>query len=69
MKTPDVTISFDASLNPVTQTFQIDLNVTYWDIQTDRVKVWNWDSRFLGNIVHNYLLSEFSSATEKPNLK
>ena len=39
MKIPTVTVGFDESLNPVMQTSQMDLNVTYWDTETDRVKV------------------------------
>ena len=39
MKTPAVTIDFDESLNPVMQTCEMDLNVIYWDMETDRVKV------------------------------
>lgn len=38
MKTPEVAIGFDESLNPVTQIFQIDLNVIYLNIETDWVK-------------------------------
>ena len=36
----------------------MDLSVTYWDTETDRVKVRYWDSRFLGQTAHSDLLSQ-----------
>ena len=65
MKTPAVTIGIDEGLNPAAQTCEMDLNVTYWDTETDKVKVLYWDSRFLGHTACSNILSQFSIATEK----
>ena len=45
MKTPKVIISFDESFDSVSKTFQIVLNVAYWNLEIEKVKVWYWDSK------------------------
>ena len=40
MKTPKVIISFDESFDSVSKTFQIVLNVAYWNLEIEKVKVW-----------------------------
>lgn len=39
MKTLEVIISFDERFDSVSKTFQIGLNVTYWNLEKEKVKV------------------------------
>ena len=42
------TMSYDESLNIVTQTSQMDLVVRFWNTTENQVSVRHWDSKFLG---------------------
>ena len=57
-----VVVGFDESLNKVTQTCQMDLNVRYWDPVDHRVKVRYYDSTFLGHSKNTDLLSHYNDA-------
>ncbi|XP_047140612.1 uncharacterized protein LOC124815840 [Hydra vulgaris] len=52
-------VSFDESLNDITQTCQMDLLVRYWD-GNDKVKVRYWTSAFLGHSAASDLLTHFN---------
>ena len=60
-----VVIGFDESLNKMTQTCQMDLNVRYWDPVENLVKVRYWDSKFLGHTANTDLLASFNESTLK----
>ena len=51
-----VVISFDESLNHITQSCQMDLLLRYWDNHDQQVKVRYWDSKFLGHTTNKDLL-------------
>ena len=51
-------VSFDESLNDITQTCQMDLLVWYWDVN-DKVKVIYWTSAFLVHSAASDLLTHF----------
>jgi hypothetical protein len=57
-----VVVGFDESLNKVTQTCQMDLNVRYWDPVDHRVKVRYYDSTFLGHSKNTDLLRHYNDA-------
>ena len=48
MKTLEVIISFDERFDSVSKTFQIGLNVTYWNLEKEKVKVSYLDSKTSG---------------------
>ena len=52
-------VSFDESLNDITQTCQMDLLVQYWDVN-DKVKVRYWASAFFGHPAVSDLLTHFN---------
>ena len=56
--------SFDKSLNDVTQTFEMDLYVRYWDVNASEVKSRYYDSSFLGYATHKDLLGYFGEITK-----
>ena len=60
-----VVVGFDESLDKVTQTCQMDLNVRYWDSVDHRVKVRYWDSTFLGHSKHTDLLTHYNDSIMK----
>ena len=58
-------MSYDESLNRITQTDQIDLIVRFWDNNKKRVEVRYFDSGFLGHTGAKQLLEKFHELTEK----
>ena len=60
-------VSFDESLNKVTQNCEMDLLLRYFDSSDDRVKVRYFDSQFLGHATHGDLLHHFNEATKDLN--
>ena len=56
--------SFDESLNNITQTCEMDLYVRYWDIACSQVKVWYFESSFLGHGTSLDTLGHFSRITK-----
>ena len=52
-----IVISCDESLNHITQTCQIDIVLHYWDKNDQQVKVWYWESKFLGHAACQDLLT------------
>ena len=44
-------ISFDESLNSVTQSCEMDITIRYWDILAQIVRVRCWGSKFLDHIL------------------
>ena len=44
-------ISFDESLNSVTQSCEMDITIRYWDILAQIMRVRCWGSKFLGHIL------------------
>ena len=54
-------VSFDESLNDITQTCQMDILIRYWDIN-DNVKVRYWRYSFLGHSTHSDLLKHFNES-------
>ena len=58
-------MSYDESLNHITQTDQMDLIVQFWDNNKKRVQVRYFDSGFLGNTGGKQLLEKFHELTEK----
>ena len=61
-------ISFDESLNNVTQKSEMDLLIRYWDTVDQEVKVRFWDVKFLGHATHQDLLATFNEATGSLNM-
>ena len=64
-------VSFDESMNSVTQNEQMDINVRFWHPTKNRVEVWYLDSMFLGHTAARNLLHNFNLATSKlsaPNM-
>ena len=61
-------ISFDESLNDVTQKSEMDLLIRYWDTVDQEVKVRFWDAKFLGHATHQDLLATFNEATGSLNM-
>ena len=64
-KSEHYVISFDESLNDVTQNCQMDILVRFFDSITCNVKVRYLDSRFLGHSTHQDLYDQFSNAILK----
>ena len=60
-------ISFDESLNKVTQNCEMDLLVRYFDSLDEKVKVRFYDSRFLGHATHLDLMKNFQDALKDLN--
>ena len=62
-------MSFDDSLNKVTQISQMDLVVRFWNTTEIWVSVWCWDSNFLGNTRADTILVTFNDymSTLDPN--
>ena len=54
-------VSFDESLNDITQTCQMEILIRYWDIN-DNVKVRYWRYSFLGHSTHSDLLKHFNES-------
>ena len=63
------TMSFDESLNKVTQTSQMDLTVRFWDTTENQVSARYWDSKFLGHTRADNVLAKFNDSmrTLDPN--
>ena len=59
-------MSYDESLNYITQTDQMDLIVRFWDNNKKRVQVRYFDSGFFGRTGAKQLLEKFHELTEKP---
>ena len=55
-------ISFDESINSVTQTNQVDRSIRYWDSKANLVKVWFWNSSYLGHRTHKDTLEKFENS-------
>ena len=64
-KSPQVVSSFDESLNEKTQTSQMDLQIRFFDVEDDTVKVRYLDSKFLGHTANTDLLKAFLAGLEK----
>ena len=62
-------MSFNESLNKVTQTSQMDLVVRSWNTTKNQVSVRYWDSKFLGDTRADNILANFndSMSTLDPN--
>ena len=60
-------VSFDESLNKVTQNCEMDLLLRFFDPLDERVKVRFFDSRFLGHATHSDLLQHFNDAVKDLN--
>ena len=63
-----IAVSFDESLNKLTQTCQMDLIARYWHEADQQVKVRYWDSKCLGHSAHQDLLSHFNQSIDKIDL-
>ena len=68
-----VVISFDESLNHITQSCQMDLLLRYWDNHDQQdigIRYWvrYWDSKFLGHTTNKDLLIEFNKSVDIINL-
>ena len=64
-------VSFDESMNSVTQNEQMDINVRFWHPTKNRVEVRYLDSMFLSHTAARNLLHNFNLATSKlsaPNM-
>ena len=57
-------LSFDESLNELSQSCEMDIIVRFWDNDSKKVQVRYWDSSFFGHARHNDLLKHFQEATE-----
>lgn len=60
-------ISFDESLNDITQNCQMDILVRFFDEIDQKVKVRYLDSRFIGHSTHQDLFNHFTDAIAKLN--
>ena len=67
-KSAKFVVSFDESLNKVTQTSQMDINLRYWDVDAMRVEEIYWHSSFLGKTGADDLIKHFTDALEKLDL-
>ena len=67
-KSAKFVVSFDESLNKVTQTSQMDINLSYWDMDAMRVEEFYWHSSFLGETDADDLIKHFTDAIEKLDL-
>ena len=68
LKSPKFVVSFDESLNNVTQTTQMDINIRYFDFDLMKVDEIYWHSNFLGTAAAVDLLKSFEDALEKLDL-
>ena len=64
-KSPVHCLSFDESLNDITQQCKMSVMVRYWDIETNIVNVRYLDSSFFGHSKHNNLVEEFQKNTKE----
>ena len=48
-------VSFDESMNDITQTFELDICLCFWNDETNKVEDRYWDSEFLGHTTHQDL--------------
>ena len=60
-------ISFDESLNKVTQDCDMDILIRYFDSSENLVKTSFYDSRFLGHSTHSDLLEHFNDTIKELN--
>ena len=60
-------ISFDESLNKVTQDCDMDILIRYFDSTENLVKTRFYDSRFLGHSTHSDLLEHFNDMIKELN--
>ena len=67
-KSPYYVVSFDESLNKVTQTCQMDLIVRFWNELSNEVEVRYLNSTFLGYSSASDILNHFNKETEILNL-
>ena len=67
-KSAKFVVSFDESLNKVTQTSQMDINLRYWDVDAMRVEEIYWYSSFLGKTGADDLIKHFTDALERLDL-
>ena len=49
-------VSFDESLNDVTQTDEMDICIRFWNKENNRIEDRYWDPQFLGHTTHQHLL-------------
>ena len=61
-------VSFDESLNKLTQNCEMDLLLRYFDSSDDRVKVRFYHSCFLGHATHSDFVQQLNDATKDLNL-
>lgn len=57
-------ISFDESLNGVTQTCQMDLHIRFWSSINNKICVRYFDTRFLGHATANDILNKFQEVID-----
>ena len=57
--------SFDESLNEITQTYEMDLIVRYWNNDAQKVDVRYWGSSFFGHATPRNLLKQFNKITSE----
>ena len=48
-------VSFDESMNDITQTSEMDICLRFWNDETNKVEDRYWDSEFLGHTTHQDL--------------
>ena len=57
--------SLDESLNEITQTCEMDLIISYWNNDVQKVDVRYWGSSFFGHATHQDLLKQLSKITSE----
>ena len=62
-------VSFGEIFNSVTQSYEMDIIIRYWDAQTQNVRVRYWGSKFLGHTTNNDLLDKSKDGTSMLNMK
>ena len=55
-------ISFDESMNSITQTNQMDCLIRYWDSEANLSRVRFWNSSYLGHGTHKDVLKKFENS-------
>ena len=55
-------ISFDESMNSITQTNQMNCFIRYWDSEANLVKIRFWNSSYLGHGTHKDILEKFENS-------
>jgi len=63
-KSDILVLSFDESLNEITQSCEMDIILRFWDMMENQVKIRYWDSAFFGHAKHDDLLKQFQNATK-----